>query len=256
LDLTDTDICTHGTGNAAIAACTRAINSGPWRDAGLAWAYVNRAKAYGDKGDYDPAIADATEAIGLDPRVALAYVNRGKAYLDKGDYDPAIADATEAIRLDPKSSSGYFYRAAANVYAGSLPKAVADFNEASALNPKDAYAALWLDIAGQRSNVPSRLSQLISTIDMTKWPAPVIRLYLGQMTPEAVLAVAADDAADATTKKSQVCEANFYSGELALQKGAKEDARRLFGLAAADCPKGFIEWSAANAELKALGVAR
>ena len=109
----------------------------------------------------------------------------------------------------------------------------------------------WI-IVGQRSNVPSRLSQLISKIDMTKWPAPVIRLYLGQMTPEAVLAAAADDA-DSTTKKGQVCEANFYSGELALQKGTKEDATRLFGLAAADCPKGFIEWSAANAELKALG---
>jgi hypothetical protein len=29
-------------------------------------------------------------------------------------------------------------------------------------------------------------------------------------------------------------------------------AARLFGLA--DCPKNFIEWSAANGELKALGV--
>jgi hypothetical protein len=27
---------------------------------------------------------------------------------------------------------------------------------------------------------------------------------------------------------------------------------RLFRLAAADCPKTFIEWSAANAELKAM----
>ena len=86
---------------------------------------------------------------------------------------------------------------------------------------------------------------------MTKWPAPVIRLYLGQMTPEAVLAAAAD----ATTKKSQVCEANFYSAELSLTKGLKDEATRLFRLAASDCPHGFNEWDAANAELKALGVA-
>ena len=206
-----------------------------------------------DKGDYDRAIADATEAIQLDPKIA-GLRQPGRGVPPKGDYDRAIADATEAIRLDQKSSGAYFCRAVANVYAGSLPKAMADLNEASALNPKNAYAALWLDIVGQRSNVPSRLSQLISTIDMRKWPAPVIRLYLGQMTPEAVLTAAAVDA-DAITKKGQVCEANFYSGELALQKGAKEEATRLFGLAAADCPKGFIEWSAANAELKALGVA-
>jgi lipoprotein NlpI len=323
LPILDPNTCTHGTGDAAIAACTRDINLGHWHGAGLAWAYVNRAKAYLDKGDYDRAIADATEAIRLDPKFALAYasraggyldkgdydraiadateairldaktafayVNRAGAYVDKGDYDRAIVDATEAIRLDPeialayanraggyfhkgdhdraiadateairldqKTKIAYFYRAVANVYAGSLLKAMADLNEASALNPKHAYTALWLDIVGQRSNLPSRLSQLISTIDMTKWPAPVIRLYLGQMTPEAVLAAAADHA-DAATKKGQVCEANFYSGQLALQKGAKEDATRLFRLAAADCPKGFIEWSAAKAELKALGVTR
>jgi hypothetical protein len=34
-------------------------------------------------------------------------------------------------------------------------------------------------------------------IDMTKWPAPVIRLYLGQMTPDSVLAAA--DSPDAQT---------------------------------------------------------
>jgi hypothetical protein len=50
------------------------------------------------------------------------------------------------------------------------------------------------------------------------------------LTPEAVLA-AADDP-DANTKKDQVCEANFYSGEFALLQGAKDEAARLFRLAA------------------------
>jgi len=100
--------------------------------------------------------------------------------------------------------------------------------------------------------LPSRLDQAMTQIDMTKWPAPVIRLYLGQMTPAAVLA-AADDP-DAITKKGQVCEANFYSGELALQQSNKENAMQLFRLAAADCPKSFIECKGANEELKALGV--
>jgi lipoprotein NlpI len=38
-------------------------------------------------------------------------------------------------------------------------------------------------------------------------------------------------------------------------KGSKDEATRLFRLAASDCPHSFIEWSAANAELKALGAA-
>jgi lipoprotein NlpI len=103
----------------------------------------------------------------------------------------------------------------------------------------------------KRSSVARRLTEATAQIDMTKWPAPVIRLYLGQMTPQAVLASADDP--DATTKKGHACEANFYNGELDLQRGAKDEATRLFRLATADCPKSFTEWSAANAELKALG---
>ncbi len=124
-------------------------------------------------------------------------------------------------------------------------------SQVSKLDPKDAYAALWLDIVNRHSNLPSRLPQQVAQIDMSKWPAPLIRLFLGQITPQAALA-AADDA-NANTKKGRVCEANFYSGELALQQGAKDQATRLIRLAALDCQKGFIEFTAANAELKALG---
>lgn len=148
----------------------------------------------------------------------------------------------------------YFNRGRTNLYAGALPKALADLDQATALDPKYAYAALWLDIVAQRSNVSSRLSQATAALDMTKWPAPVIRMFLGQMTPAAVLA-AADDP-DATKKKGQVCEANFYSGELALRQGKKDEAKRLFEAAADGCPRTFVEWVAADAELKALGEIR
>ena len=238
-----------GDYDRAIADYNEAIRLDPK----YAGAYNNRGRAYYAKGDNDRAIADYNEAIRLDPKDAFAYNNRGVAYRAKGDLDRAIADYNEAIRLDPKYAHAYISRALTNFYAGALPKALADFNQASALNPKDAYAALWLDIVGQRSNLPSRLPQAISAINMTKWPAPVIRMFMGQMTPAAVLAAADDPTA--TTKKGQVCEANFYSGELALRNGAKDEALRLFRMAAADCPKSFNEWDAANAELKALGVA-
>jgi lipoprotein NlpI len=111
--------------------------------------------------------------------------------------------------------------------------------------------ALWLDIANKRSHLPSRLDQAMTQIDMTKWPAPVIRLYLGRMTPAAVLAAAGDP--NDKTKTDDVCEANFYSGEWAVQQGKKEDATQLFRHAVANCPKTFIEYEGATAELKALG---
>lgn len=138
-------------------------------------------------------------------------------------------------------------------YSGNPAKALADFSQAADLAPKNAYWALRLDIAGQRNGVASRLPLAIAQIDMTVWPGPVIRLYLGQLTPDAVRAAANNP--DPYKKKSQLCEANFYTAAFLLRHNAKTEAIRLFRLAASDCPKNFIEWRAAIAELAALGVA-
>jgi tetratricopeptide (TPR) repeat protein len=215
-------------------------------------AFNYRGNAYSDQGDNDRAIADYNEAIRLDPKFGKAFLGRGEVFRHKGDFERAVADYNEAIGLNPKSSLAYFVRGRSYFFGGSVEKALADFNQASAQAPQGAYLALWADIAGRRNNLPSRLAQTSSGINMTVWPAPVIRMFMDQMTPAAVLA-AADDP-NATRKKGQVCEANFYSGELSLTKGLKDEAIHLFRLAASDCPHIFNEWEAATAELKALGV--
>jgi lipoprotein NlpI len=219
-NITDEITCSDGSSNLQIEACTRMVSSGRYAGHDLAAAYNNRAGAYGAAGELDRAIADYNQAILLDSKYEHAYFNRGVAYL----------------------------------YFGSFPKALADFDQSRTLNAKDAYAALWADIATVRSNQPSRLAVATAQLDMSRWPAPIVRLYLGQITPDAMFATAADDQ-DAKTKRGHVCEVNFYSGELALQHGAEDDALRLFRLAANDCPKDFTESHAANAELKALGAA-
>ena len=246
----DRETCAKAWGDTAIAACTRAIGSPRFKDRDLVRLYYNRGIEYDEKRDYDRAIADYNEVIHLDPIYAKAYCDRGNAWRNKGDLDRAIADYNEAIRLDPKDAGCYKNRGVANLYAGSLSRALADLNQASELKPKDAYTALWLDVVNKRSNLPSHLPQVIAQLDMTRWPAPVIRLFLGQMTPDAVLA-AADDP-NGMIKQRRVCEASFFSGELRLMQGTKENAAHLFRLAATDCPKTLIVWSAANAELKAL----
>ncbi len=213
----DWDTCGKQSGDVAIAACSRAIASGKFRGEEL----------------------------------AAIYVSRGVEYKNKHGLDRAIADYDQAIRLDPKNASWYFHRGLSNLYAGALPKALADLNQASELNPKHADAALWLDIVNKRSNLPSRLAEAAKQINMTWWPVPVIRLYLGQLTPEALLAAA--DVANPRAKQGRVCEANFFTGELALQQGKADEAKRLFALAAADCPKDFAAYAGATAELKVLG---
>jgi lipoprotein NlpI len=215
-------------------------------------AYLWRGNAYRAKGDPDHAIADYDKAVQLDSKDKMAYLGRANAHAAKGDFDRAIADYDEGIRLDPKDARAYRQRAVVNLKAGSLTQSLVDLDQSRELDSKDSYTALWREIVARRSSQPSRLAEATAQLDMTKWPAPIVHLFLGEATPEEVLA-AADDP-DPTTKKGQVCEANFFTGELALQRGSKEDAMRLFGLAVVDCPKNFNEWSAANAELKALGV--
>jgi lipoprotein NlpI len=213
-------------------------------------AYYVRGHAYAAKGDFEDALANYDKAIELDPKYQTPYLGRASLYKDRGDFERALADYDMVIQLDPKNGRAFRERGVGDFQAGLLPKSLDDLNQSITLNPKDPYTVLWLDIVAKRSKIASRIAELSAELDMTKWPAPVVRLFQGEMTSDAVFA-AADDA-NAWKKKGQVCEANFYVGELALQRGDKEEAARLFRLATDDCPKTFIERSAASLELKAM----
>ena len=65
----------------------------------------------------------------------------------------------------------------------------------------------------------------------------------------------ADDTNLSTSvRRGRLCEINFYSAELALQKGVKDTALPLLKKAATDCPRDFVEYAGAKAELKLNGV--
>ena len=250
-----------------------------------AWAFAERGNLYKNKGDLDHALADLSESVRLDPTYALAYFARGDLYKSKGDFSRAMADMNDAIRLDPNYAPAYFTRGRLSYQLGDNPAAiedftksikldaedatayfnrgvayyvvggrtadaVADFRKAAELDPKDAYAALWRDLAERRNNAPSHLAEAAKQLDMTVWPAPVIRHFLGELNAEQTFGAAFDT--DPKTKLAQTCEANFYSGEFALLKKSKKEAQRLLKLAADDCPQSFIESTAAIAELIAL----
>jgi lipoprotein NlpI len=197
-----------------------------------------------------PSIANSLEMVRLDTKDPDAHHSRGTKEQAKSDLNQVITYYDAAIKHDPNDDDAYFHRGVANFYARALPQALADLNQAIKLDPEYAYYALWIDIIDKRGNGASRLPQTIAHINMTKWPAPVIRLFLGETTPAAVLAAAVDPSPD--TKRGQICEANFYLGEFALQQGAREEATRLFRRAAAECPHDFIEGPSATAELEAL----
>jgi lipoprotein NlpI len=228
----------------ALADMNESIRLNP----GYALAHFSRGEIYKSGGDFARALDDVDEALKLDPNFAPAYFSRGRLSYILGNNPGALQDFSKAIRLDPDDASAYFNRGVAYyVVGGRYADAVADFKKAAEFNPKDAYAALWLDLAERRNSAPSNLAEAAKQMDMTAWPAPIIRHLLGEINVEQTVA-AADDA-DPNTKRAQTCEANFYSGELALLKKNKKEAQRLLKLAADQCPPSFVETTAALADL-------
>jgi lipoprotein NlpI len=213
-----------------------------------AMAYFFRSNLYKNQGDTDRALADLNQSIRFDPNFATAHFNRGCLSYLTGNDAAALADFNEAIRLDPGNQAAYFNRGVAYfVIGGRIADAEADFKKASELNPADAYAALWLDLAERRNSAPGHLTEAAKQLDMTAWPAPLVRQFLGQADVAQTLAAAYDR--DPKTSVGQTCEADYYGGEFELTKKNKPEAMRLLGLAAHDCPHGFIESTAAIAEL-------
>ena len=143
----------------------------------------------------------------------------------------AILEANDFIAKNPREAAEIFVR----IENTKLP---IDFVAKMISDPEFSYAP-----------EPENVMKIYSF--MKAWPAPVIRLFTGEIKQDAVLSAAED--ADPAVKQAHTCEANFYGGQHALIEGQRDDAVKLFEAAAKDCPHGFLEGIAATAELKGLG---
>ena len=88
--------------------------------------FNRRGNQYSRNGAYEPAIADYTRALELDPALADAWFNRGCSYYELGLYGQAIADLTRAIEIDPMDDNYYGRRSLAYLFSDRLEEAQAD----------------------------------------------------------------------------------------------------------------------------------
>jgi tetratricopeptide (TPR) repeat protein len=102
--------------------------------------YNNRGLAYFDQGEYDKAIIDFTQAIGLNGDYADGYYNRGLVYQKKGEYGKAVFDYTKSIIINPRYLKAYINRG--QVYSANKEheKAIFDFKRAIEIAPLDTKA--------------------------------------------------------------------------------------------------------------------
>jgi tetratricopeptide (TPR) repeat protein len=264
-----------GNRDRALADYTSAIRFDPK----FALAYNNRGLEYREKGEYDAAIADFSAAIAIAARYANAYRNRGNAYVKKGDYTSAIPDFNTALAIKAGDSETYAGRGLAYAKIGDYDHAIADYDNVIAINPQDIaafsnrgyahfYRGDFADAAADLSRVierdpdsysslfrflaQSRAGQAASDLEgaakrmnSQDWPYAVFELYLARRDAAATLAAA--------QKPEQRCEAQFYVGEWQILQGDRAAARQRFEEAAGSCPKLFIEYTGAQAELRRLG---
>lgn len=279
--------CGGITGNPTLAleVCTRVIEFGGLARPQLAQAYYNRGTEWASQGKHDRAVADFNMAIELEPKLAVAHYNRALSWSSlgesdraiagydsvlqlapndmnarigramelnvRGDHKRAVADYDEVVRVDPNAASGYFGRARAKYYAGDFFTATSDFIRAHQLDAT-IYTALWIYLARKRADIPGEqtLAHEAGTSGTGEWPAPLVGLYLGTSTPQAVQKAAAHP--DAERQREQQCEANFYTAQWHLLRGAREPALQLLREAQSVCPQTFIEHEGALAELRRL----
>lgn len=243
-DLSDVDL--------AIAGCSAVIKLGIETPENLAFAYSNRGLARVAKGEIEGAIDDYDESAKLNPGEAMTYYNRALAYSTRGAYAPAIADFGEAVRLAPDDARPVKARGHVLFYLARFRLAALDLDRAFTLGRDDPYVALWHHLALSRDQRPreSKLREQMATLDMTRWPAPVVRLYLGELKPVEVIDAARN--ADPNIEREQFCEAYFYIGQAALLGGEPSSAMDLFRLTVDTGLTTFIEYKAARAEMTRL----
>ena len=145
-----------GKYDEAVQAYTRAIISGQLGAEALAVTFNNRGVAYGELGDFDRAIIDYNEALGLRPddptsirNLRVGHVKRGVAAANLGESEKAVADFTKAIELDPSHFLAYMRRGQLRSDRGELDLAIADLEKAQNLAPDNAQAVELLTKARQ-----------------------------------------------------------------------------------------------------------
>ena len=119
----------------SIADAERRVKDSP-NDAA---AYINRAIAYFNAGQYSRAIADYDAALKIKPSVEGCY-DRALAHEMMNDYARAIADYSEAIALDELFPQAWYNRGRAHLLANQYDEAIADFNHSLELVPQLANA--------------------------------------------------------------------------------------------------------------------
>lgn len=196
---------------------------------------------YRKAADQDAPIAQAKMA---------AFYLRGKGV----SRDDAIAHEWMSKLTKDDRPDQYWYLGRELFEQGMYKESVFALQKIIEKKPEYQYSAIWLYLARARGEETDGLDKELESNRTKwkegKWQATIADFFAGRITADQFMKLAHDP--DEKTDKGQTCEANFYSAQRHLIKHETEKAQPLLQAAANDCPKSFVEYDAAIAELEQL----
>ncbi len=238
--------------DAALDDLTQALKLKP----DTAALYKLRSQVYMAQGDFSHAVDDLSSAIDRARYIPLLYSARGDAYEGLGDVPHAVADHIQAIRIAKCGEPDVFASAAPACYrlnpgvaaylSGDNATAIDLLEQAWEQDGKDLHLLLWLTLARQRDrqDATTPLNAAIANIDLTPWPGPLVRYYLGRVPADQVQQAAQDP--DPATALQQACDLDFFVASRALIDGRASAAAAGFQAASQACPPSRVEFEAAK----------
>ncbi len=198
------------------------------------------------------SLAEADRDIEAHPDKSPAYFARARLLLADGRYPDAMNDCDTAIGLETAAIAVSEKEVGAwkNFVAGHYQQTIDDLGGSPDKVAGRPYALLPLHLAHAKlgQNDTRELARAVDAAGQTVWPAPVLAFYLNRIDRDGLFA-AANKAPDDESRRTQLCDANFYAGEDAVLHGYSDDARNLLRKAIDICPSNFFEAESAVTEL-------
>jgi lipoprotein NlpI len=214
---------------------------------------IRAAMAASKRQEFDEAIRLYTRALGDQglsrEDQATAHGNRAAAWSRKHDHEKAIADLDAAIQLQPDHGYYYYARGHNAFYLGRFAPAAADLAHALEIDPRQRYSVIWLHLARAEmgENDADEFQRNAQRTNDKTWPAPVIQLYEGKLTPQEFRAAARGG--NKAERFARSCEVAFYLGAYHRQQNRTKQAERELADAAKRCPDEWVEHTGAEAML-------
>ncbi|WP_337878713.1 lipoprotein NlpI [Rheinheimera sp.] len=197
----------------AIARITELLTKPEATDEQRARLFYDRGVMYDSVGLRALARFDFLRALRLQPDMADAYNFIGIHHTLVGNYNEAYESFDAALELAPDYDYAYLNRGIALMYDGKNDLAVSDFEAFYQAKPADPYRSLWLYFAESKKSVPeaqARMALNEARLDSQHWASQIIAFYLGKITEQQLLEIAADPQLNPQQLAERLCEVYFY----------------------------------------------